>query len=48
VSERGAVVLIGFMGAGKTTTARDLAALRGLHAQDADQLIEARAGRAVA
>jgi len=47
VSERGAIVLIGFMGAGKTTTARDLAALRGMRAHDADQLIEARAGRTI-
>jgi shikimate kinase/3-dehydroquinate synthase len=48
VSERGAVVLIGFMGAGKTTTARDLAALRGLRAHDADQLIEGRAAMTIA
>jgi shikimate kinase/3-dehydroquinate synthase len=47
MSERGAVVLVGFMGAGKTTTARDLAALRGMRAHDADQLIEARAGRTI-
>ena len=36
------------MGAGKTTTARDLAALRGLRAHDADQLIEERAGTPIA
>ena len=48
MSGRGAVVLVGFMGAGKTTTARDLAALRGLRALDADQLIEERAGTTVA
>jgi shikimate kinase / 3-dehydroquinate synthase len=48
VSDRGAVILTGFMGAGKTTTARDLAALRGLRAHDADQLIEGRAGTTIA
>jgi len=48
VSESRAIVLIGFMGAGKTTAARDLAALRGLRAHDADQLIEARAGVPIA
>jgi shikimate kinase/3-dehydroquinate synthase len=42
VSARGAIVLIGFMGAGKTTAARELAAGRGLHVSDVDQLIEAR------
>ena len=42
MSARGAVVLIGFMGAGKTTAARELAATRGLHVSDVDQLIEAR------
>ncbi len=43
-----AVVLVGFMGAGKTTAARDLAAARGLHAVDVDTLIEERAGVSVA
>ncbi len=47
MSERGAIILIGFMGAGKTTTARDLAALRGMCAHDADQLIEARAASTI-
>jgi shikimate kinase / 3-dehydroquinate synthase len=47
VKDGGAIVLIGFMGAGKTTAARDLAALRGLRAHDADQLIEARAAKTV-
>jgi shikimate kinase/3-dehydroquinate synthase len=47
VSRAGAIVLMGFMGAGKTTTARDLAALRGLHAHDADQLIEQRSGTTI-
>ena len=43
-----AVVLVGFMGAGKTTAARDLAAARGLRAVDVDTLIEERAGATVA
>jgi 3-dehydroquinate synthetase/shikimate kinase len=41
VSAGGAIILIGFMGAGKTTAARELAATRGLHVSDVDQLIEA-------
>ena len=44
MSPRGAIVLIGFMGAGKTTAALQLSAERGLRAVDADQLIEERAG----
>jgi len=48
VSPRGAIVLVGFMGAGKTTAALQLAAERGLRAVDADQLIEERAGRPIA
>jgi shikimate kinase/3-dehydroquinate synthase len=40
----GAVVLVGFMGAGKTTAARDLAAARRLRAVDVDALLEERAG----
>ncbi|HEY7965686.1 MAG TPA: bifunctional shikimate kinase/3-dehydroquinate synthase [Solirubrobacteraceae bacterium] len=48
MSPRGAIVLIGFMGAGKTTAALQLAAERGLRAIDADQLIEARAGSPIA
>ena len=42
MSARGAIVLIGFMGAGKTTAARELAAGRSLRVSDVDQLIEAR------
>jgi shikimate kinase/3-dehydroquinate synthase len=42
-----AVVLVGFMGAGKTTAARDLAAARGLRAVDVDALIEERTGVSV-
>jgi shikimate kinase/3-dehydroquinate synthase len=48
VSPRGAIVLIGFMGAGKTTAALQLAAERGLRAVDADQLIEDRAAVPIA
>ena len=48
MSTRGAVVLIGFMGAGKTTTARKLAAVRGQRVHDVDHLIEARAGLPIA
>jgi shikimate kinase/3-dehydroquinate synthase len=48
VSPRGAIVLIGFMGAGKTTAALQLGTERGLHALDADQLIEERAGSPIA
>ena len=47
MSAGGAIVLAGFMGAGKTTAARDLAAMRGLRAHDVDHLIEAQAGAAV-
>jgi shikimate kinase/3-dehydroquinate synthase len=48
VNASGAIVLIGFMGAGKTTAALQLAAERGLLAVDADQLIEERAGSPIA
>jgi shikimate kinase/3-dehydroquinate synthase len=48
VSAAGAIVLIGFMGAGKTTVARELAADRGLRVSDVDQLIEARGEGAIA
>jgi len=48
VRPRGAIVLIGFMGAGKTTAALQLAAERALRAVDADQLIEERAGLPIA
>jgi shikimate kinase / 3-dehydroquinate synthase len=47
-SPRGAFVLIGFMGAGKSTAAAELAAAVGAAAQDSDALLEARAGRTVA
>jgi shikimate kinase len=41
------IVLVGFMGAGKTTVGRLLAARLGLPFVDSDQLIETRTGRAV-
>jgi shikimate kinase / 3-dehydroquinate synthase len=47
VSADGAVVLVGFMGAGKTTAAQQLGADRGLRVTDIDQLIEARAGATI-
>ncbi|MEA2298274.1 MAG: shikimate kinase / 3-dehydroquinate synthase [Solirubrobacteraceae bacterium] len=43
-----AVVFIGFMGAGKTTAARHLAAVRGRAAVDTDALIEERLGHTIA
>ena len=48
MSAGGAIVLIGFMGAGKTTAARELGASRGLRVTDVDQLIEARGTGTVA
>jgi len=48
VSDSRAIVLIGFMGSGKTTAATRLAAERGLHAIDLDRVIEERAGATVA
>ena len=42
------VVLVGFMGAGKSTVGRELAALLGWELVDLDAEIEARAGRSVA
>ena len=42
------VVLVGFMGAGKTTVGRELAALLGWAFVDLDAEVEARAGRSVA
>jgi shikimate kinase/3-dehydroquinate synthase len=45
---RGAYVLIGFMGAGKSTVAAELAAALGVSARDSDALLEARAERSVA
>jgi shikimate kinase / 3-dehydroquinate synthase len=47
VSRDGAIVIIGFMGAGKTTAALQLGVDRGLRVSDVDQLIEARAGAAI-
>lgn len=41
------IVLVGFMGAGKTTVGRLLAAKLGLPFADSDQLIEERAGRPI-
>jgi 5-deoxy-5-amino-3-dehydroquinate synthase len=41
------VVLVGMMGAGKTTVGRRLAALLGRRLVDSDELIEARTGRTV-
>ena len=42
------IVLVGFMGAGKTTVGRELAALLGWDFIDLDERVEARAGRSVA
>jgi shikimate kinase len=42
------VVLVGFMGSGKTSVGRELAALLGWSFLDLDTLIEERAGRSVA
>jgi shikimate kinase len=42
------IFLVGFMAAGKTTVARALAVRLGWHAEDVDELIEARERRAVA
>jgi shikimate kinase len=42
------IVLVGFMGAGKTTVGRLLAARLGLPFTDSDQVIEERAGRKIA
>jgi 3-dehydroquinate synthase len=44
---RRAVVLIGFMGAGKSTAARNAAAVRGCRALDVDQVIEERLGKPI-
>lgn len=44
----GSVVLAGFMGAGKSTAARSLAAARGGRAIDTDRLVEARIGEPIA
>jgi shikimate kinase/3-dehydroquinate synthase len=45
---RGAFVLIGFMGAGKSTVAAALAEALGVTARDSDAMLEARVGRTVA
>ena len=42
------IYLVGFMGAGKSSLARALAARLGWRAEDVDDLIEAREGRAIA
>ncbi len=42
------IVLVGFMGAGKTTVGRLLAAQAGVPFLDSDHVIEARAGRSIA
>jgi shikimate kinase len=41
------IVLVGFMGAGKTTVGRLLGVARGLPFLDSDHVIEARTGRAI-
>lgn len=41
------IVLVGFMGAGKTTVGRLLAGRRGVPFLDSDEVIEARAGRPI-
>jgi shikimate kinase/3-dehydroquinate synthase len=43
-----AIVLVGFMGAGKTTAARAVAEALGVEAVDADELLEARLGMPIA
>ena len=47
MSARGAIVLVGFMGAGKTTAALQLGTDRGLRVSDVDQLIEVRRGATI-
>jgi shikimate kinase/3-dehydroquinate synthase len=46
-SRDGAIVIVGFMGAGKTSAARALASARGRVAIDSDRLIEQRSGRTI-
>jgi shikimate kinase len=41
------IVLVGFMGAGKTSTGRLLAAALGVPFDDSDQVVEAQSGRSV-
>ena len=43
-----AVILIGFMGAGKSTVAAELARALGVDALDSDELLEARLGHSIA
>src|ERR1700684_4454206 len=43
-----ALVFIGFMGAGKTTVATDVAAALGVQAQDSDRLLEQELGHSIA
>jgi shikimate kinase/3-dehydroquinate synthase len=47
LSTRGAIVIVGFMGAGKTTAAQALARARAGSALDADSLIEERLGTTI-
>ena len=42
-----ALVFIGFMGAGKSTAAREAASALGVQAQDSDRLLEARLGSTI-
>jgi 3-dehydroquinate synthase len=46
-SEPGNIVLVGFMGAGKSTVARELHRLGGLTVVDLDELIVSRSGRSI-
>lgn len=48
VSRKGATVLVGFMGAGKSAAARSLATVRGKRALDADRIIERQSGATIA
>ncbi|HEV8152867.1 MAG TPA: shikimate kinase, partial [Solirubrobacteraceae bacterium] len=45
---RRALIFIGFMGAGKTTVAHEVAAALGERAQDADRLLEEELGESIA
>ena len=47
VVDRRHIVLVGMMGAGKTTVGREVAARLGRRMVDSDELIEARTGRTV-
>jgi shikimate kinase/3-dehydroquinate synthase len=46
--ERGSLVFIGFMGAGKTTAARSAARVLGIDAIDVDDVVEQRLGKSIA